>query len=274
MAGKVTVNLLAEMKKNGERITALTAYDYAFARMIDAAGVDIALVGDSLGMAFRGEDTTLKVTVDEMAYHTRAVRRGVERALLVADMPFLSYHLGVEKALENAGRLISEGAEGVKLEGADQVTGVIPAMLAAGIPVMGHLGMTPQSVHKLGGFKIQGRQADAARKLIDDAVALDEAGVFALVLECVPAELAGMITERVAAPTIGIGAGPECDGQVLVTNDLLGMPSNVTPRFVKKYADLESVVQNAVKEYIGETKSGAFPGEEHSYTAKPKLKAI
>jgi len=275
MTGKITIGRLGQMKKKGEKIAALTAYDYSFAKLVDAAGVEIILVGDSLGMAFRGDDNTLKVTLEDMAYHTSAVRKGVERALLVADMPFLSYHINVETALINAGRLISEGAEAVKLEGCDGVAETVTAMLQAGIPVMGHIGLTPQSIHKLGGFRIQGRQADAAKKLVDEALTLEGAGVFSIVLECVPADLAETISGKLRIPTIGIGAGAGCDGQILVTNDLLGMPSNVTPKFVKKYADLSLVVHGAVREYMDETKSGKFPGEEHSYTSTPRhLKAI
>ncbi len=275
MTGKITLGRLSQMKEKGEKIAALTAYDYSFAKLVDTAGVEMILVGDSLGMAFRGDDNTLKVTLEDMAYHTRAVRKGVERALLVADMPFLSYHINVETALINAGRLISEGAEAVKLEGCDGVAETVKAVLQAGIPVMGHIGLTPQSIHKLGGFRIQGRQAEAAKKLVDEALTLERAGVFSIVLECVPADLAESISGKLRVPTIGIGAGAGCDGQILVVNDLLGMPSNVTPKFVKKYADLSSVVQGAVREYMDETKSGKFPDEEHSYTSTPRhLKAI
>ncbi len=274
MKGKITVSQIQELKDSREKITALTAYDYSFARLIDSSGVDIVLVGDSLGMVFHGEKNTLKVTIDDIAYHTRAVSRGIENALLVGDMPFLSYHLGLEKALENAGKLISAGAEAVKLEGCDGVIPAIRAMINAGIPVMGHIGMTPQSIHKFGGFKIQGREMADAKKLVNDAIELERAGVFALVLECVPAELAESITERLSIPTIGIGAGAGCDGQILVVNDMLGMPSDITPKFVKKYADLSSVIQGAVRDYIDETKSGDFPDDEHSYTTPRRLKAI
>ena len=275
MTGKITLNKLREMKKKGEKISALTAYDYPFARMVDTAGVDIILVGDSLGMAFRGEDNTLKVTVDEMEYHTKAVRRGVERAFLVADMPFLSYHISVEKTVENAGRLVAAGAEAVKLEGVGGVIEAARRLVAAGIPVMGHIGLTPQSIHQLGGFRVQGRQSDAARKIANDAHDLEQAGAFAIVLECIPVDLAGAISEQIKIPTIGIGAGPWCDGQILVTNDILGMPSQFTPKFVKKYADLAGIVQGAAAAYVKETKKGSFPDDEHSYHSPPRrLKAI
>lgn len=275
MTAKVTLNKLREMKGKGEKITALTSYDYAFAKMVDDAGVEIVLVGDSLGMAFRGEENTLRVTLDEMVYHTTAVRRGVSRALLVADMPFLSYHVSVEKTIENAGRLVAAGAEAVKLEGVKGVAETVERLVDAGIPVMGHIGLTPQSIHQLGGFKIQGRQAEAARRIINEAVTLEKAGAFAVVLECVPVDLAASVTGKLSIPTIGIGAGPECDGQVLVTNDILGMPSQFMPKFVKKYADLSGIVTEAAKKYVEETKKGAFPDEEHTYKSTPRrLKAI
>jgi len=263
------------MKSRGEKISALTAYDYTFARLVDAAGADIVLVGDSLGMVFNGDENTLKVTVDDIAYHVRAVRKGVERALLVADMPFLSCHLGMDKALENAGRLIFEGAEAVKIEGSGGLLETIGKMLSAGIPVMGHIGLTPQSIHKFGGFKIQGRHKEAARRLIDEALQLEDAGVFSIVLECVPEDLAARITEKLSVPTIGIGAGPACDGQILVTADLLGLQTDFKPKFVKKYADLSTVVKKAVGSYIEEIRTGDFPDERHCYQSSPKhLKAI
>lgn len=275
MLEKMTINRLQDMKSRGEKISALTAYDYTFARLIDASGADIVLVGDSLGMVFSGDQNTLKVTVDDIAYHVRAVRKGVERALLVADMPFLSCHLGYEKALENAGKLISEGAEAVKIEGSEGVLEIIEKLLAAGIPVMGHIGLTPQSIHKFGGFKIQGRQEKAARRLIEEALRLEQAGAFSIVLECVPEDLAARITEKLGVPAIGIGAGPACDGQILVTADLLGLQTGFSPRFVKKYTDLASIVATAVGSYIKETKTGDFPDEQHCYQSSPKrLKAI
>jgi len=275
MPDKMTVSRMQGMKSRGEKISALTAYDYTFARLVDAAGADIVLVGDSLGMVFNGDENTLKVTVDDIAYHVRAVRKGVERALLVADMPFLSCHLGMDKALENAGRLIFEGAEAVKIEGSGGLLETIGKMLSAGIPVMGHIGLTPQSIHKFGGFKIQGRHKEAARRLIDEALQLEDAGVFSIVLECVPEDLAARITEKLSVPTIGIGAGPACDGQILVTADLLGLQTDFKPKFVKKYADLSTVVKKAVGSYIEEIRTGDFPDERHCYQSSPKhLKAI
>ncbi|MGK7346214.1 MAG: 3-methyl-2-oxobutanoate hydroxymethyltransferase [Candidatus Nitrospinota bacterium M3_3B_026] len=275
MKEKVTLNRLREMKRKGKKIAALTAYDYAFARMVDTAGVDIVLVGDSLGMTFRGEENTLKVTVDDIVYHTKAVRRGVKRALLVADMPFLSYHVSVERTLENAGRMITAGAEAVKLEGARGVLAAAERLVNAGIPVMGHIGLTPQSIHQLGGFRIQGRRDEAAKRLIEDAENLQSAGAFALVLECVPVDLAAAITKKLDIPTIGIGAGPDVDGQILVTSDIMGMTSDFTPRFVKKYADIDQMATKAAEKYIEETKNGAFPDAEHSYPAPPRrLKVI
>jgi len=271
---KVTVTRLKSMKAKGEKISALTAYDFAFARLADEAGVEIVLVGDSLGMTFRGEENTLKVTVDDMVYHVRAARRGIKRAFLVADMPFLSCHTGREKTVENAGRLIAEGAEAVKIEGGREMAGTVEHLVRAGIPVMGHIGLTPQSIHQLGGFKIQGKGGEGT-KLKDAAIALSEAGAFAIVLECVPARLAEEITKETPIPIIGIGAGPMCDGQILVTDDVLGLTRGLSPRFVKKYADLSRMAVEAMSAYVAETKSGAFPGEEHSYHEKTRhLKAI
>jgi 3-methyl-2-oxobutanoate hydroxymethyltransferase len=271
---KVTVTRLKNMKAKGDKISALTAYDFAFARLADEAGADIVLVGDSLGMTFRGEKNTLKVTVDDMVYHTRAVRRGIKRAFLATDMPFLSCHTGVEKTVENAGRLVAEGAEAVKIEGGWEMAGTVEHLVRAGIPVMGHIGLTPQSIHQLGGFKIQGRGNEGA-KLKDAAKAFADAGAFAIVLECVPARLAEEITKETPVPIIGIGAGPTCDGQILVTDDVLGLTRGLSPRFVKKYADLSQMAVAAMGAYVAETKSGAFPGEEHSYHEKTRhLKAI
>ncbi|VAX18910.1 3-methyl-2-oxobutanoate hydroxymethyltransferase [hydrothermal vent metagenome] len=274
MHAKMTAEKLLKRKREGKKITALTAYDYPFAKMVDEAGVDIILVGDSLGMVFRGEDNTLKVTVEEMAYHTRAVRKGVNNAMLIADMPFLSCHLGVEEAVRAAGSLISEGAEAVKVEGASGIIDVVKRLVEAGIPVMGHIGLTPQSIHKLGGYKIQGKRSEGARKIISDADLLEKAGAFATVLECVPEDLASIITGKLKIPVIGIGAGPHCDGQILVTHDLLGMSADFAPKFVKKYADLNQVAHDALAKYIEETESGLFPDEEHSYASPKRLKAI
>jgi 3-methyl-2-oxobutanoate hydroxymethyltransferase len=271
---KVTVTRLKSMKAKGEKISALTAYDFAFARLADEAGADIVLVGDSLGMTFRGEQNTLTVTVDDMVYHTRAVRRGIKRAFLMADMPFLSCHTGIEKTVENVGRLVAEGAEAVKIEGGRDMAVTVERLVLAGIPVMGHIGLTPQSIHQLGGFKIQGRGGEGA-KLKDAAKALTESGAFAILLECVPAQLAEEITKVSSIPIIGIGAGPMCDGQILVTDDVLGLTRGLSPKFVKKYADLSQMAVAAMGAYVAETKSGAFPGEEHSYHEKTRhLKAI
>ena len=276
MNEKVKITTLQTMKNESTKITALTAYDYSFAKLLDEAGVDIILVGDSLGMAFRGEENTLKVTVDDIAYHTRAVKKGMKRALLIADMPFLSWNISEEEALKNAGALVAEGAEGVKLEGATEETlNVIRRLVAVGIPVMGHVGLTPQSILKLGGFSVQGKRLDEARKIAEDAKALEEAGVFAVVLEAIPVDLAESVTKSLKIPTIGIGAGVGCDGQILVSNDLLGLNTDFSPKFVKKYADLADVVSGAVKGYIDETRTGAFPDEAHSYhSPSGRLKAI
>ncbi len=275
MHGKMTTEKLLKLKRDGKKITALTAYDYPFAKMVDEAGVDIVLVGDSLGMVFRGEENTLKVTVEDMAYHTRAVRQGVKNGLLVADMPFLSCHVGPEEAIKSAGKLIREGAEAVKVEGASGVIDVVRKLVDAGVPVMGHIGLTPQAIHKLGGYKIQGRRSEGARKIINEADSLEKAGAFAIVLECVPEDLASIISGKLKIPVIGIGAGPHCDGQILVTHDLLGMSTDFSPKFVKKYVDLSHVIHEALAKYIDETESGIFPDEEHSYAASPKrLKVI
>jgi 3-methyl-2-oxobutanoate hydroxymethyltransferase len=254
------------MKKKGEKIAMLTAYDYPTAFLLDRAGIDVLLVGDSLGMVILGYASTLPVTMEEMIHHTRAVSRGVERAMLIGDMPFLSYQVSSEEAVRNAGRFLKEtDAQGVKLEGGREVAEVTRRITAAGIPVMSHLGLTPQSIQQFGGFKVQGRGDEAARRIIEDARILEEAGAFSLVLECVPAELAREITAAAGIPTIGIGAGVNCDGQVLVTNDMLGTFERFTPRFVKKYANLSVQMKEAVGQYIAEVRSGAFPGKEHSF---------
>lgn len=263
---KVTTVSLQEMKGRGEKITMLTAYDYLTARFLDQAGIEVLLVGDSLGMVVLGYSTTLPVTMEEMLHHAKAVVRGVKRALVVADMPFMSYQASVEEALKNAGRFLKEaGAGAVKLEGGGEIAGKVAALVQAGIPVMGHLGLTPQHVHRLGGFKVQGRSAEAALQLLDDALALEEAGAFAIVLEGIPSEVARLVTERLQVPTLGIGAGPFCDGQVLVIQDLLGLYETSTPRFVKPYADLKEILLEAVGRYREEVKRGVFPGPEHEY---------
>ncbi|MEW6522706.1 MAG: 3-methyl-2-oxobutanoate hydroxymethyltransferase [Bacillota bacterium] len=263
---RFTVLDALDKKGRREKLTMLTAYDYPTARILDQAGVDMILVGDSLGMTVLGYEDTLAVTMADMIHHARAVVRGAQRPLVVVDMPFMSYHAGVERAVLNAGRLIqSTGAQAVKVEGGAGVVASIRAIREAGIPVMGHLGLTPQSVHALGGFRVQGQDPAAARRLLEDARRLEDAGVFALVLECVPRQLAALVTTRAHVPTIGIGAGEGCDGQVLVTHDLLGVYQRFTPRFVKVYARLYHEAKAAVEAYIGEVKNGSFPGPEHGF---------
>jgi 3-methyl-2-oxobutanoate hydroxymethyltransferase len=258
----VTVPDFLAAKARGTRLTMLTAYDYTMARLLDDAGVDSLLVGDSLGMVVQGQPDSLAVTMDEMVYHTRLVARGVRRSLLVADLPFLSYQVSPEQAVANAGRLIKEGgAHAVKLEGGARSAAAIAAVTAADIPLVGHIGLTPQSVRRLGGFKVQ-RDAE---KLLEDARAVEAAGAFAMVVECVPSELAARITAGVKIPTIGIGAGPHCDGQVLVTPDLLGLFDELRPRFVKQYADLGAEVRRAAAAYCREVREGTFPAAEHSF---------
>ncbi|HKY09525.1 MAG TPA: 3-methyl-2-oxobutanoate hydroxymethyltransferase [Candidatus Binatia bacterium] len=266
MGDKVTVPHIQKMKQRGERITCLTAYDYAFARILDQAGVEMLLVGDSLGCVVQGNHNTLAVTMDEMIYHTRLVSRGRRRALVIGDMPFLSYQASKEQALQNAGRFLKEGgAEAVKLEGGVNVRETIRAMVDAGIPVMGHVGLTPQSVHRFGGYKIQGKDRERREVVMHDALAVEEAGAFSVVLEGMPLDLAQEITERLTIPTIGIGAGAHCDGQVLVVHDMLGLFDDFRPKFVKQYVDLKKVMSGAVKEFIGEVKEKKFPAEEHSF---------
>lgn len=267
MNSKFTTQSFLEAKKKSEKITMLTAYDYSMAKILDESGVDAILVGDSLGMVFQGHESTLEVTMDEMVYHCRCVSRGLKRAFLVGDMPFLSYHVSIEEAVRNAGRLIQEGrASAVKLEGGRDMAETVKAIVRAQIPVMGHIGLTPQSVHVLGGFKVQGKEEAKAKALIADAIALEEAGAFSLVLESVPEELARIITEKVGIPTIGIGAGRYCDGQVLVINDILGMYSDFTPKFVKQYAHLKETITGAVNEYIQDVKGQRFPEKKHTFT--------
>ena len=267
---KVTIHTLRKMKAAGERIGMLTAYDATFARLLDGAGVDVLLVGDSLGNVIQGEKSTLPVTMDQMVYHTRIVSRATQRAHVVGDMPFMSYQASVDEAVKNAGRLVAEGgAESVKLEGGTEFADVIRKIVRAGIPVMGHIGLTPQTVHKMGGYVVQGRDEEKAKKLLEDAKALEESGCFSLVLEGIPQELAAQITAQLSIPTIGIGAGPACDGQVLVIYDLLGMDPSFAPKFVKRYANLHEVIGGAVRDYLGEVKGGAFPDEAHSFRMAP-----
>jgi 3-methyl-2-oxobutanoate hydroxymethyltransferase len=263
---KVTVLSLAARKRRREPITMLTAYDYTGALLVDAAGIDVILVGDSLGMVVMGLDTTIPVTMEEMLHHCRAVARGATYAHLVGDMPFLSYQADVSEAVRNAGRFLKEGmVDSVKLEGGREMVETVRAIVAAGIPVMGHIGLTPQSVSKLGGFRTQGKTAAAARRLVDDALALEEAGCYAIVLEAVPAPVAAAISERLRIPTIGIGAGPSCDGQVLVYHDVLGLFDKLQPTFVKEYARLRGPIVEAFNAYREDVIAGRFPDEEHSF---------
>lgn len=258
----VTVPDFLAARGRGLKLTVLTAYDYTLARLLDRAGVDGLLVGDSLGMVVQGNENCLSVTLEEMIYHTRMVSRAAERALVIADMPFMSYQVSPQQALENAGRLVKEaGAQAIKVEGGVRAVEAIRAILRADIPVMGHVGLTPQSVHRLGGFKVQ---RDGER-LIEDALAVQEAGAFAVVVECVPADLGARITQALRVPTIGIGAGPDCDGQVLVTPDLLGLIDDPRPRFVKRYAELGQAILHAAEAYCQEVREGQFPGPEHQF---------
>jgi 3-methyl-2-oxobutanoate hydroxymethyltransferase len=262
---KVTTLALRQKKERGEPIVMLTAYDYPTAMAEDQAGVDVILVGDSLGMVVLGYENTLPVTMEEMLHHCRAVSRGARSALLVGDMPFMSYQVSAEEALRNAGRFLQQGGmDTVKLEGGRERLDAVRAIVGAGIPVMGHLGLTPQSVHQLGGFRPQGRTASAAKRLLEDALLLEEAGCFSLVLESVPARLADLVSKRLSIPTIGIGAGIGCDGQVLVTHDLLGLFDRFTPKFVKKYANFHAEMQRAFSEFKAEVESKQFPAVEHS----------
>jgi len=273
---RVTIPQLMEWKKNQRKISALTAYDYTFARLLDDSGIDVILVGDSAGMVAMGYENTLPVTMDEMIFHTRGVRRGVQTALLVGDMPFMSYHVSAEETIQNAGRFIQEGgAEAVKMEGGARVLDKIRAVVQAGISVMGHVGLTPQSVHQFGGYRVQGKNFLDARQIKKDALDLQKAGVFSLVLEGIPMELAAEITAELEVPTIGIGAGSHCDGQILVTQDMLGMNLNFAPKFVKKYSEVGAAIQSAVQGYVDEVQSGAFPDEAHSYhLKKEKLRSV
>ncbi|MHB9094130.1 MAG: 3-methyl-2-oxobutanoate hydroxymethyltransferase [Eubacteriales bacterium] len=267
---KITTLKLKEMKQRGEKITVLTCYDYSTAKMLDKAGIDVLLVGDSLGMVLLGYDSTIPVTMEDMMIHTKAVSKGTKKALVVGDMPFMSYQISVSESVRNAGRFLQEaGANAVKLEGGREIACTIQAINAAGIPVMGHLGLTPQSINKLGGYRVQGKDEAAARIILNNALALQDAGVFAIVLECVPAPLAKMVTERLDVPTIGIGAGVDCDGQVLVIHDLLGLYSEISPKFAKTYVSLHSTIGEAVGQYKADVKKGVFPGPEHSFGMDP-----
>ncbi len=267
---KFTVLDFGKKKTSGQKITMLTAYDYPMAQLVDKAGIDAILVGDSLAMVVLGYDSTTQVTMDEMIHHSKAVCRGCKHAFVIGDMPFMSYQVSDEEAIRNAGRFIKEaGCDAVKIEGGAEACGRVEAIIAAGIPVLGHIGLTPQSVSKLGGYKVQGKDAKSAGKLLKDAKALEESGCFAVVLECIPKSLAEEITGKLKIPTIGIGAGAGCDGQVLVTHDVVGYFDRFTPKFVKQYADIKEEILRAVKTFKDETESGTFPDKEHSYEIIP-----
>ncbi|HUX48824.1 MAG TPA: 3-methyl-2-oxobutanoate hydroxymethyltransferase [Dehalococcoidia bacterium] len=264
---RVTITEIKEMKQRKEKIPMLTAYDYVTAKMVDEAGVPLILVGDSLGMVMLGYESTIPVTMEEMMHHTKAVLRGAKKALIIGDMPFMTYHVTVSDALYNAARFIQEGgAQAVKLEGGEVVAEKVRRLVDCGIPVMGHIGLTPQSIHQLGGFKVRGKAVEEAQKLLNDARVLEEAGAFAIVLECTPAPLSRLITERLTIPTIGIGAGPDCDGQVQVISDILGLYTDFVPKHTKQYARLAGEIKTAVSSYISEVKSLSFPTAKQSYT--------
>src|SRR6266849_2041431 len=265
----ITIHTLQRLKRIGQKICMVTAYDATFARIFDQAGADAILVGDSLGMVVQGHDSTLRVTMDQMVYHCAAVTRGAKQAHVVGDLPFMSYQLSIHDAVKNAGRLVAEGgAASVKLEGGEEFAKTIEQIVRASIPVMGHLGLTPQSVHKMGGFVVQGRDEQTAQRILSDAMTLEQAGCYALVLEGIPLALASAITKQISIPTIGIGAGPHCDGQVLVCYDLLGMNPEFKPKFVKHYANLYSGIREASGAFFAEVRSAAFPEEQHSFKSK------
>ncbi len=269
---KFTVDSFAKAKKEGHIISMLTAYDYTTAKLLDGAGVDSILVGDSLGMVMLGYENTLQVTMDDMIHHTKAVSRGVENAFLIGDMPFLSYHTDIKNSVKNAGRFIQEaGAQAVKLERGQEIADHIKAIINAQIPVLGHLGLTPQSVNMFGGYKVQGRKIDEAKKLLEDAQVLQDCGVFGLVLECVPESLSKLISEKLEIPTIGIGAGRYCDGQVLVVQDMLGMYKDLSPKFVKKYAEMGNDIIKAVQAYKKDLNDKKFPEEKHTYQLEDSI---
>lgn len=263
---RITIEELLKKKREKRKIIMLTAYDYPFARLVDEAGIDAILVGDSLGMVVQGLENTLPVTMDEMIYHTKIVSRAVKNAMVIGDMPFMSYQAGIEDAVRNAGRFLKDaGATAIKIEGGAEVAGQIRAMTKADIPVMAHIGLTPQSIHRMSGYKVQGRTEESAKRLIEEAHIAEDAGAFSLILEAIPAELAKRITEEVSIPTIGIGAGPHCDGQVLVLHDVLGLFERFLPKFAKRYVDLRDEVLKAIKAYKEEVEKGTFPSEEHSF---------
>jgi 3-methyl-2-oxobutanoate hydroxymethyltransferase len=271
---RITVNQIKEMKQKGEKIAMLTAYDYSTAKIVDEAGIPLILVGDSLGMVVLGYESTIPVTMDEMLHHTKAVVRGTKQAMVIGDMPFMSYHISADDALRNAARFIQEGgAQAVKLEGGVTVMEKVMRLVGSGIPVMGHIGLTPQSIHQLGGFKVQGKTPEAAKRLFEDATALEEAGAFAIVLETIPAQLAQIITAKLSIPTIGIGAGIHCDGQVQVINDILGSYTEFVPKHAKQYAKLTDIISKAVTQYHSEVKAGTFPTAKQGYSIDESLLA-
>ncbi len=263
---RITTKVIVNMKARGEKITALTAYDYIIASMLDDAGIDVILVGDSLGNVFQGQETTLPVTVDEIIYHTKAVRKGVKHSLLVVDMPFLSYQISIEDAVRNCGRVLKEtGAEAVKIEGGKPMIETIRRLVDIGIPVMGHLGLTPQSIHKFGSYDVRGKEKAEAEKILYDARELEKAGVFSIVLEKIPTSLAKKVTQTIKIPTIGIGAGPYCDGQILVVYDMLGMFEDFRPKFVRKYSNLSKIIKSSFHSYLTDVKNNKFPDKSESY---------
>jgi 3-methyl-2-oxobutanoate hydroxymethyltransferase len=269
---RVTITEIKDMKHRKEKIPMLTAYDYVTAKMVDEAGVPLILVGDSLGMVMLGYESTIPVTMEEMIHHTKAVVKGAKKALIIGDMPFMTYHVSVSDALHNAARFIQEGgAQTVKIEGGEVVAEIVRRLVGCGIPVMGHIGLTPQSIHQLGGFKVRGKGLEEAKKLLNDARVLEEAGAFAVVLECTPAPLSKLITEKLTIPTIGIGAGLDCDGQVQVISDLLGLYTDFVPKHAKRYASLAGEIKTAVSSYISDVKSGSFPTKEQSYAMDESL---
>ena len=271
---RITINQIKEMKQKSEKITMLTAYDYSTARIVDEAGIPLILVGDSLGMVVLGYESTIPVTMDEMLHHTKAVIRGTKQAMVIGDMPFMTYHVSVDDALRNAARFIQEaGAQAIKLEGGVTVAEKVRRVVECGIPVMGHIGLTPQSIHQFGGFKIQGKTPEAAIRILKDAKALEEAGAFAIVLEVVPAPLATLITQKIAIPTIGIGAGIGCDGQVQIINDILGSFTDFVPKHAKQYSKLSDIMSSAITEYYNEVKAGSFPTAEQSFSMDESILA-
>jgi len=275
MDKKLTIQDIIMMKQNGEKISMLTAYDASFAGLLDSSGIDMILVGDSLGMVLLGYESTIPVTMEEMLHHCRAVKKGVNRAVLVGDMPFMSYQVSESEAITNAGRFLKEaGCDAIKLEGGTEVCDIVKAIVRAGIPVVGHIGLTPQTASQLGGYKVQGKDAESARRLLESAKDLEAAGAFSIVLECIPAQLSKVISETVSIPTIGIGAGQFCDGQVLVTHDMVGMFEKFVPTFVKKYVNLAPQIKEAVAAYNKEVKSGDFPNEEQSFSMELDIDSL